>query len=342
MKLLMITRKIDKDDGLAGFTYNWIKKLSKHLDKLYVICLEKGNISGLPYNIEIYSLGKEKGKNKLKEFFNFQKFAIKLLPKVNGVFAHQNPEYGLLIAPWCKIFRKKLISWYTHKQVSLRLRILNFLSNKMVTASKESFRLKSKKLTVMHHGIDTDLFSFKENRDKLSFLSISRISETKNIHLMIGLIKEIKEKIDKNVVFKIVGSPTLEKDTIYLKELKNKVEDLNLNNNIKFLGSIANNKTPILYQNANIFFNFSDTGSLDKTVLEAMSCGTIPFVSNEAFKNILTPINNLLYVEKDRLNTDNIKEIINMDNSLRLELRKYVENKHSLDSLVKEIKDLFL
>ena len=73
-----------------------------------------------------------------------------------------------------------------------------------------------------------------------------------------------------------------------------------------------------------------------------MSCGTIPFVSNEAFKNILTPINNLLYVEKDRLNTDNIKEIINMDNSLRLELRKYVENKHSLDSLVKEIKDLFL
>ena len=29
MKLLMITRKIDKDDGLAGFTYNWVKKLSK-------------------------------------------------------------------------------------------------------------------------------------------------------------------------------------------------------------------------------------------------------------------------------------------------------------------------
>ena len=83
MKLLMITRKVDKDSGLAGFTYNWIKKLSKHLDKLYIICLEKGNISGLPDNIKIYSLGKEKGKNRWKEFWNFQKFAIKLLIKLD-------------------------------------------------------------------------------------------------------------------------------------------------------------------------------------------------------------------------------------------------------------------
>ena len=72
MKLLMITRKVDKDDGLAGFTYNWIKKLAGQVEFLYVMCLEKGNISGLPTNVEVYSLGKEKGKNRFKEFINFQ------------------------------------------------------------------------------------------------------------------------------------------------------------------------------------------------------------------------------------------------------------------------------
>ena len=61
----MITRKIDRSDGLAGFTYNWVKKMSTHLDKLYVICLEKGDTSNLPENIRVHSLGKELGKGRL-------------------------------------------------------------------------------------------------------------------------------------------------------------------------------------------------------------------------------------------------------------------------------------
>src|SRR3989344_8833912 len=97
MKLLMITRKVDKDDGLAGFTYNWIKKLSSRLETLYVICLEKRNIDGLPDNVYINSLGKENGKNRFKEFFRFHFLGIKLVPKVDGVFAHQNPESALMV-----------------------------------------------------------------------------------------------------------------------------------------------------------------------------------------------------------------------------------------------------
>ncbi len=343
MKLLMITRKVDKDDGLAGFTYNWIKKLSEYLDKLYVICLEKGNYSGLPNNVEIYSLGKEKGKNRWKEFYNFQKFSKNLVPKVNGVFTHQNPEYGILIAPWCKIFRKKLIAWYAHGSITWKMFLLNFLTNKIVTSTSKGFRLKSKKLIVLHQGIDTKIFYFKEkNKDKkLTFLSVSRISETKNIHLMLDLIKEIKEKLNKKVNLKIVGLPILEKDKIYLKRLKNKVRKLNLENSVQFLGSVANYKTPILYQEADIFLNFSDTGSLDKAVLEAMSCGTIPFVSNEAFKEILKPISNLLYIEKDDLSFNNINKIIDINYNLRRQLRKYIKDNHSLNELIKKIINLF-
>ena len=149
MKLLMITRRVDKDDGLTGFTYNWIKKLSRRVDRLEVICLEKGTTNWLPTNVAVHSLGKERGKDRSKEFWRLQSLAGRLVPKVDGVFAHQNPEYGILMSPWTKIFKKRLIAWYTHKQVTWRLRLLNALVDVMVTASADSFRLPSKKLKVL-------------------------------------------------------------------------------------------------------------------------------------------------------------------------------------------------
>ena len=58
MKLLMVTRKVDQNDWLAGFTYNWVRKLAEKIERLYVICLEKGDLMGLPKNVEVYSLRK--------------------------------------------------------------------------------------------------------------------------------------------------------------------------------------------------------------------------------------------------------------------------------------------
>ena len=289
MKLLMITRKVDKDDGLAGFTFNWVKKLAQYVDKLEVICLEAGNTQGLPENVTIHSLGKEHGKNRWREFWRFHKYGKKLVPQVDGVFAHQNPEYGILISFWTKIYKKKLIAWYTHKSVGWKLKLLNKKADIMVTASQESFRLPSNKLKVLHHGIDTDIFSYKSKfeHDELNLLSVSRISATKKIDLMIDLVAGLKNKINKNIILKIIGTPTLSKDKKYLQDLKKQIKKLKLENNIEFLGSVANDQTPKFYQEADIFLNFSTTGSLDKTVLESMSCGTIVLVGNEAFKTIL-------------------------------------------------------
>lgn len=344
MKLLMITRKIDSKDGLAGFTYNWIKKLAQHLDKLYVICLEKGDVSGLATNIEIYSLGKENGKNRFKEFLNFCKFATRIVPRVDGVFSHQNPEYGILIAPWCKIFDKKLIAWYVHKRVGLKLKILNFLVDHIVSVSKESFRLKSKKLILLHHGIDTDLFYFadKQAHNDLRLLSISRISATKQIDKMIDLVAKLKQEIDKKIILKIVGEPSLLEDVKYLAVLKQQVANLNLIDNVEFLGSKSNKEVPDLYQRSDVFLNFSQTGSIDKTVLEAMSCGTLVLVSNEAFKSVFRELNFNCYLAEGQNAKELLIKLLNNNSvDFRLKLRKYVVEHHDLNQLAKQIVDLY-
>ncbi len=345
MKLLMITRKVDRADGLAGFTYNWIKKLSQHLDQLYVICLEKGDADNLPPNVEIFSLGKEKGKNKIREFINFHKFAAKLVPKVDGIFAHQNPEYGILISPWAKIHRKKLIAWYVHKQVGFKLKLLNILVDKIISINKQSLRLASKKVVWLHHGIDTDIFSFQNrtHHEETRLLTVGRISPTKRIDLMIDLLSILKKKLTGRIIFKIAGEPTLLIDHDYLSSLKNKVKELNLEENVIFLGSVANDQVPVVYQWADIFFNFSKTGSVDKNVLEAASCGNLILTNNPAFDFLP----GICRAENDNIEQllAKLEKLINLPDSereaLSRQLRLIVVREHNLDNLVEKIIDQF-
>jgi len=179
MKLLMITRKVDeKDSSPAGFTYNWVKKIGQKLEKLYVITWQKSNRGDLPDNIEIISLSD----NKFLKIFVLQFKLLKILPKVDGVFCHQNPEYTILSAFLTKIFRKKIVSWYTHKAVNWRRHLLERLTNKIITVSDKSFRkpLFLKKVKIVGHGIDVDYFvpnkQDKEINNKFRIISIGRIS----------------------------------------------------------------------------------------------------------------------------------------------------------------------
>ena len=71
MKLLILTQKVDANDDVLGFFVRWMDEFKKKVDKLSVICLEKGN--GENENIPVYSLGKEKGASRVKYIKNFLK-----------------------------------------------------------------------------------------------------------------------------------------------------------------------------------------------------------------------------------------------------------------------------
>ena len=355
MKLLFITRKVDKADSNAGFIYTWIKRIGERLDKLIVICQEAGDYSGLPGNIEINSLGKEIGYNKLKQFIKFQSLVMSRLSQVDGVFAHMMPVYSILAGPWCKLFRKKLIQWYTHKSVDFKLKLANLAVDNFATASKESFRLKTTKpVKILGHGIDTKRFAPRNKKQdtrnkqssKLVFniISIGRVSPTKDYESMIKAVYELKQSGVKNIQLTIIGDVGLKSQQIYFDNLKQMVKKMNLESQVQFLGSIANLETPKYLQQSDLFINLSDTGSLDKALLEAMACENLVLTSNQAFKSILSPE---LIVAKDQpdMLAEKIKYIINLPtqekSKLRKELRKIVVENHNLDELVSKIIGLY-
>ncbi|MFA6428754.1 MAG: glycosyltransferase family 4 protein [Candidatus Buchananbacteria bacterium] len=347
MKLLMITRKVDKNDWLAGFTYNWVKKIGEKVDKLYVICLAKGDLTGLPENIEVYSIGKELGNNYWQKFWLWQKLAGQLVPQVDGIFCHMNPEYTIAIWPYARSFGKKIISWYTHSKVSWKTRLMEKLTSRVLTASALSFRLPSKKVKVVGHGIDTEIFKPLEKpkitEGVFNILTVGRISPTKSYETMIEAVSILAQQ-GLEISLEIIGGIGLPQHQPYLDSLKQMVKNLNLSDRIIFLGT----KTPLevrdYLQQAEVFINLSGTGSLDKAVLEAMACGCLVLTSNEAFKEILPPE---LMVEKNQpqklaekiswFQQLSAEQEIRFSEFLRAEIKRY----HSLDGLVLKIIEQF-
>ncbi len=285
--LLVIAQRVDETDDLRGFFVGWLREFSRHFNKVFVITIGKGNYN-LPSNVFIYSLGYEIGASKIKKFRRFYKYLFRLTPKSQAIFAHMSPIFVILSWPAAKIFRKKIILWYSHRKTSFKLRAAAFLSDKILTSSESSLTLRTSKKIVTGHGIDTDYFKLKPQEDVFDkskiwrITSIGRISPIKDYITIIKTMSILKKK-GYNVKLKIIGRPIYPKDGQYLQQLKDLINSLKLQKNVDILDYIPYNQLPPVYQETDILINGSPTGGLDKVVLEAMASGVVIFVANKGF-----------------------------------------------------------
>ena len=260
MKLLLVTQIVDRDDAILGFFHRWIEEFAKHVESIEVICLKEGKHE-LPSNVRVHSIGKEQGGgNTFLYSIRFMYLAWKLRNEYERVLVHMNPEYVLLAGCFWKLWRKSVGLWYTHKSVNLKLRIAELFADIIFTASKESFRLPSKKLQIMGHGIDTNFFKPDPSVVRGNHaLSVGRLMKTKRHDLAIRTAK------DAGLSLRIVGDgPERDRLEAYAQELSAEV---------KFLGALTQEQLVCEYRMACKLIHTSETGSLDKVVLEAAACG---------------------------------------------------------------------
>lgn len=331
-KIFIITQVVDLDDSNLSFFHRWLEKLAVEADLVVV-----GNRVGrhnLPENVKVLSLEQKRGM--FAKVRLLSKYSREYLGGCDGIFAHMCPEYVLAIWLRAKISRKKILFWYTHKDVRWQLRLAEKCVDKIFSASAESFRLPSKKLEITGHGIDTELFSPVSDLSINKLLTVGRISPTKDLETMILAVKSLRED-GFDVSFDIVGAPYLPEDRAYLEALKDLVKNSGLEGAIKFLGSYSNNQIAGVYRAHGIFLHASKTGSLDKAVLEAMASGLYVVSSSEAFKFL---------PELYRVDTDDaaslaskIREII--ETRPENKMREMVLGNHNLEQLIKKIINFF-
>ena len=355
MRLVFVTRKVDRGDALTGFVFTWLAKLSAGFEKLYVICQEKGDTSGLPSNVEVHSFGKERGFGKLRQAVTLFALSFSLVRKTNGFFIHMHPIYAILAWLPAKIHGKKLVFWYTHKAVDLKLRLAHTLVDQVLTASRESFRLPSKKVQVVGHGIDLSKFKNQNEKGKITnqnskfrIISIGRISPIKDYETLIKAIEIlVNHQGVEDLEVEIYGKIGLPEHQAYLDSLVWFVHNADLEDLVKFQGELNYEYVQEAYREADLFVNLSGTGSIDKTVLEAAACGTLVLTSNEAFQGPLQRIAADLTFERNNAE-DLAQKILRLKalsdsqvQKIKTQLQKWVTAEHNLDNLVKKIKQEF-
>lgn len=346
MKLLIITQKVDINDDHLGFFHYWLEKFANKLEKVCVVCLSEGK-HNLPENVLVYSLGKEKGYSKLRQLFRLQKFLLKNLKKVDGVFVHMCPIYAIASFPLVKVFRKKMILWFLHQSVKWKLRLAEKLVDKILTASERSCRLKNReKIEIVGHGVDVEVFkpsyninntdwdTITENR-KFKILIAGRIASIKDHETLIRAVDIlVNQKNIQDIKVNVVGSSLEDYEKEYFEKLKNLIREKKLESYVSFLGGVPYNKMPKYYQSSDLVINLTPTGSFDKVLLEAMASGCLVLTCNEAFESILDS----KYLFKKKNPQELAEKIINLKSGKKdKRLREIVVENYNLDSLIGKI-----
>jgi glycosyltransferase involved in cell wall biosynthesis len=339
IKLLICTQKVNMNDSVLGFFHEWIKKIAKHCDQLTVICLEKGDYE-LPENVNVLSLDKEKKVGKFKYILKFYKYLWRYRKDYNAVFVHMNKEYVFLGGIIWRITKKRVAFWYNHVYGDLMASISGLLANSICYTSGFSFFRKWKKSIKMPVGINTDLFNIDSSviKKENSLLFLGRVSKVKNIHILIEVLKNINKK-GINFHLDIVGGKK-DGEEEYFTGVKKQAESLVENGKISFLGEIPNHKLSQIYNENQIFINLTNSGSLDKTIFEAMASGNLILVSNKNLEEHISK--NLLFKEDNQEDLENkIIHLLNLSelekDEMRKDLRKVVVERHGLDELVDKL-----
>ncbi len=141
----------------------------------------------------------------------------------------------------------------------------------------------TQKIIVHHMGVDIQIFRLGESKTKqtqdITILTVTRLSEEKGLEYSIQAMAKVIKK-HSNIRYQIIGDGPLK------KKLMAMVSQMNLDENIKFLGWVDNKKIAEFTQQANIFL-LSSIGSkegkeegIPVALMEAQASG-LPVLSTQ-------------------------------------------------------------
>ncbi len=354
MKVLAIVQSWDSNHSSGGFTVGWMNKLAERVDELVVLALEKREETNRR-NIKIFSLGKENYRGFGRYIFYLWRWHW-LMRKIikqhrpDIVFTHMTPTFSVLAYPYVCWRRIPIITWFIHPQSSVILKLAHFLSTKVVSATVDSYPYKKDKLLAIGHGIDTDLFfpsNFVSNRVISLIICVGRISIVKDHPTLLKAAKIMKNNFAKPFKILIIGNKEAGRDESYAERLLRLVDILGVGDVVEFKEAVIGEDLRRFYQEASACVNLTKSGSADKVILEAMSCGKPSLMASIAYVNLIGPHKNQLffsYKNSEEL-ARKLMDILEMSKEqltiMGDYLREVVVANHSLNQLSEKLAGIF-
>ncbi len=277
-RLFIINHCLDLDDPILSHQASTVLELAKHFHLVTVLTGRLGNFAAPP-NVQIISTGWNPGsglRNALNTFRLGILNLIRLRPDV--VFTHMADLQAALLSPVIRFLGIRHVFWYAHAHNSKFLKFANLFVDVLVSSTRGSMPLKSRKVRLIGQSIDISLFKFSKVNVKKSgrYLHVGRIDSSKQIGLICEAYLDVfRDENESSLTF--IGSSSNPKSKSYQLQIFSQYEDEISAGKINFLAAVPRTSLPEVYSTYDVFMH-AFIGSLDKTLLEATAVG-LPVVT---------------------------------------------------------------
>jgi len=205
---------------------------------------------------------------------------------------------------------------------------------------RKMMKYTKNKIKVIANIVNTDKFivnNIKKDKNKFRFVSVSFLNDNKNVDLTIkAFAKAFKDR--EGFELYIAG------DGKARAKLENLAKELNLEKQVKFVGSVSREALPNFLNEADCFVLPSRYETFGVVYIEALACG-LPIITTRCcgpedfFKE------NLGYMiepgDEEALFKAMNDMVLNIESFDREAISKYIKNKFSKDVITKEIKNIY-
>lgn len=282
-RILLITQVVDPSDSTLGFFCEWISELATHpsIESVEVWCLREGAWDEKPENVVVHVLpaGKRRRISTL--------YSKLVWTKCDTVFVHMVPVWTALGGLFWRLRGKRVALWYTHGHPSVWLRLSLPFVSVVMTATREAFPLRSRKMCVLGHGISSrfrDVHHVPD--DVLRFVGAGRVSRSKKVMETVEFFERILV-VHPRAGLTWVGEAKDEDGHAYECEILAYLDRRGLRDKVRLIGARRPAEMPEVFATSDLLLHLSETGSLDKVAPEALISGCAVFSTNPAVGEVM-------------------------------------------------------
>lgn len=336
LRLLLLVFCIDEDHPVLAWQAAVARRLGERVERLVVLADKIGNHAPFESNTRIAAFpGKVLGiPHRLGARFLLNPFVFRLCreERIERVLIHMAHKWAYSLYPAFAALRLPVTTWYAHGTVSPSLKLAVAASDRMLTSSPEGCRVPSRKVVSIGQAIDTSLFLPGNAASRERVVYVGRISERKRVHAIYEVARCVVRQGTGISGFDIVGAPLTRDDLAYCNALQMRVWRDGMERCFRFHGVVPQARIGEFYERAFLHLNLSHTGSLDKTVMEALACGCPVLTTNPPFKDLLKEWP-WMYMDDEEVPAVAAKVIEAFKDPSRVpgeRLRELIESRHSM------------
>tara|TARA_Y100000589_G_scaffold178384_1_gene168954 strand:+ start:168 stop:1301 length:1134 start_codon:yes stop_codon:yes gene_type:complete len=317
--------EVGKNDG--GGMSIYVQQISRHLSEnnnVTVVTGEKAesfkdhnlefislNIFEPELNVEDKEIYLQEFKNKLEESVDLKSFdVIHAHYWLSGLVAKEISNELNIPFIFTSHSLGVFLDGYNKERVDCEKIVMT--SSNLVTASSvfetmliaDSYKVDENKIKKITPGVDREIFSPDLSIKKENvFLSIGRIQEQKGQLQTLEFLNNFK-KTENDFKCIFIGGPSGKHGNEYLKELKETVENFNLDTHVEFMNSLPQTKIVDLLNKAKLLIHTSQFETFGLVAIEANAMGVPVLTNNNGSLMEIIENNKNGYLSENLVNRD--------------------------------------